>query len=131
MFKCSCGRMKCDEGSEAWNNLRISHINVFLQNLGQHVPRKKNMEFAKVRRKKFFFGEDDVFQMKEFRTTLICGLCHLGAISGQGEQSAQKRGCTHCGACLYKDLPGPGKLAWTSSWKMFKVQGVTFNLVKG
>ena len=67
MFKCSCRRMKCDEESDAWNNLRISHIHVFLKNLGQHVPRKKNMEFAKVRRKKFFFGEDDVFQMKEFR----------------------------------------------------------------
>ena len=63
--------MKCDEGSDAWNNLRISHIHVFLKNLRQHVPRKKNMEFAKVRRKKIFFGEDDVFQMKEFRTTLI------------------------------------------------------------
>ena len=70
MFKCSCRRMKCDEGSDAWSNLRISHIHVFLQNLRQHVPRKKNMEFAKVRRKKIFFGEDDVFQMKEFRTTL-------------------------------------------------------------
>ena len=62
--------MKCDEGSDAWNNLRISRIHVFLENLRQHVPRKKNMEFAKVRRKNFFFGEDDVFQMKEFRTTL-------------------------------------------------------------
>ena len=62
--------MKCDKGSDAWNNLRISHIHVFLQNLGQRVPRKINMEFAKVRRKNFF-GEDGVFQMKEFRTTLI------------------------------------------------------------
>ena len=62
--------MKCDEGSDAWNSLRISHIHVFLKNLRQHVPRKKNMEFAKVRRK-IFFGEDDVFQMKEFRTTLM------------------------------------------------------------
>ena len=52
MFKCSCRRMKCDEGSDAWNNLRISHIQVFFKNLRQHVPRKKNMEFAKVRRKK-------------------------------------------------------------------------------
>ena len=63
--------MKCDKGSDAWNNLRISHIHVFLKNLGQHVPRKINMEFAKVRRKNFFFGEDGVFQMKQFRTTLI------------------------------------------------------------
>ena len=63
--------MKCDKGSDAWNNLRKSHIHVFLKNLGQHVPRKINMEFAKVRRKKFFFGEDGVFQMKEFRTTFI------------------------------------------------------------
>ena len=57
MFKCSCRRMKCDEGSDAWNNLRISHIRVFLKNLGQHVPRKKNMEFAKVRRKNFFLAK--------------------------------------------------------------------------
>ena len=59
--------MKCDKGSDAWNNLRISHlshIHVFLQVLGQHVPRKINMEFAKVRRKKIIiFGKDDVFQM--------------------------------------------------------------------
>ena len=77
MCKCSCRRMKCDEGSDAWNSLRISHIHVFLQNLRQHVPRKKNMEFAKVRRKKFFFGEDDVFQMKEFRTTFIYIYIHV------------------------------------------------------
>ena len=57
MFKCSCRRMKCDEESDAWNNLRISHIHVFLKDLGQHVPRKKNMEFAKVRRKKFFLAK--------------------------------------------------------------------------
>ena len=43
----------------------------FLKNLGQHVPRKISMEFAKVRRKNVFLGEDGVFQMKEFRTTLI------------------------------------------------------------
>ena len=49
------GIMKCDEGSDAWNNLRISHIHAFLKNLRQHVPRKKNMEFAKVRRKKIYF----------------------------------------------------------------------------
>ena len=57
MFKCSCCRMKCDEGSDAWSNLRISHIHVFLKNLRQHVPRKKNMEFAKVRRTKFFLAK--------------------------------------------------------------------------
>ena len=57
MFKCSCRRMKCDEGSDAWNNLRISHIHVFLKNIRQHVPRKKNMEFAKVRRKNFFLAK--------------------------------------------------------------------------
>ena len=55
MFKCSCRRMKCDKGSDAWNNLRISRVHVFLKNLGQHVPRKINMEFAKVRRKKKIF----------------------------------------------------------------------------
>ena len=47
--------MKCDEGSDAWNNLRTSNIHVFLQTLGQHVPRKKNMEFAKVRQ--FFLAK--------------------------------------------------------------------------
>ena len=70
MFKCSCRRMKCDEGSDAWNNLRISHIHVFLKNLRQHVPRKKTWSSRKFG-ERFFFGEDDVFQMKEFRTTLI------------------------------------------------------------
>ena len=52
-------------------NLTISHICVLLQDLGQHVPLKINMGLAKVWRKKIFSGEDDVFQMKEFRTTLI------------------------------------------------------------
>ena len=80
MFKRSCRRMKCDEGSDAWNNLRISHIHVFLKNLRQHVPRKKNIEFAKVRRKKKKFGEDDVFQMKEFRTTLIYIYTHAATL---------------------------------------------------
>ena len=57
--------MKCDEGSGARNNLRISHIHVFLNNLGQHVPRKINMDFAMISRKfAIFFGEDGVFQMK-------------------------------------------------------------------
>ena len=57
MFKCRCRRMKCDEGSDAWNNLRISHIHVCLKNLRQHAPRKKNMEFAKVRRKNLFLAK--------------------------------------------------------------------------
>ena len=65
MFKCSGRRMRCDKGSDAWNNLRISHIHVFLKNLGQHVPRKINMEFAKVRRK-IFFGEDGVLEQPSY-----------------------------------------------------------------
>ena len=52
-------------------NLRISHIHVLLTSLGQHVPLKINVGFAKVWRKIFFSGEDGVFHMKEFRTTLI------------------------------------------------------------
>ena len=51
-------------------NLRISHIHVLLTSLGQHVPLKTNVGFAKVWRKNFF-GEDGVFHMKGFRTTLI------------------------------------------------------------
>ena len=51
-------------------NLRLSHIHVLLTSLGQHVPLKINVGFAKVWRKKFFSGEDGVFHMKEFRTTL-------------------------------------------------------------
>ena len=51
-------------------NLRISHINVFLTNVGQHVPLELNMGFAKVWRA-YFFGEDVCFNVKEFRTTLI------------------------------------------------------------
>ena len=61
--------MKYNEGVDAGNNLRISHIHVSFKNLGQHVPRKKNMEFVKIRRK-YFFGEDKILQMKEFRKTL-------------------------------------------------------------
>ena len=58
MFKCSCCWMKCDEGSDAWKQFEdISHIHVFLQNLGQHVPRKINMEFAKVGRKRIFWAK--------------------------------------------------------------------------
>ena len=51
-------------------NLRISHIHVLLTGLGQHVPLKINVGFAKVWQR-FFSGEDSVFHVKEFRTTLI------------------------------------------------------------
>ena len=52
-------------------NLRISHIHVLLKNLGQHVPLKINLGLAKVLRKIFFSGQDGLFHMEEFRTTLI------------------------------------------------------------
>ena len=51
--------MKYDEGADAENNLRILYIYISFKNLGQHVPRKKNMEFAKIRQK-YFFGEDNI-----------------------------------------------------------------------
>ena len=70
MFKCSCRKMKCDEGSDAWNNLRISHIHVFLKNLGQHVPRRKTWSSRKFG-ERICFWRRWRFQMKEFRTTLI------------------------------------------------------------
>ena len=42
MFKCSCRRMKCDEGSDAWNNLRISHIQVFLKSSPTCTAKEKH-----------------------------------------------------------------------------------------
>ena len=39
----------------------------FLTSLGQHVPLKINMGFAKVWRKKLILGEMTVFHVKEFR----------------------------------------------------------------
>ena len=77
MFKCSCCRMKCDEGSDAWNNFRISHIHVFLKNLGQPVPRKKNMEFAKVRRKNFFLAKMRFSRWKNLERMCICIYIHI------------------------------------------------------
>ena len=62
--------MKCDREQTPGTNLRRSRINGFLTSLGRHVSLKINMGFAKVWGK-YFFGEDDVFHMKEFRTTLI------------------------------------------------------------
>ena len=50
-------------------NLRRSHINVFLTSLGQHVPLKVNVGFAKVWRTNFW--RRCPFHVKEFRTTLI------------------------------------------------------------
>ena len=61
--------MKCDREQRPGANLRRSRTNVFLTSLGQHVPLKINMGFPKVWRK-YFFCEDDVFRMKEFRKTL-------------------------------------------------------------
>ena len=62
--------MKCDRGANAWNKFEEITHQCFLTSLGRHVPLKINMGFAKVWRK-FFFCEDGVFHMKEFRTTLI------------------------------------------------------------
>ena len=53
----------------AWNKFEEITHQCFLTSLGQHVPLKINLGFARVWRK-YFFGEDDVFHMKEFRTTL-------------------------------------------------------------
>jgi len=60
-------------------NLSISHIHVLLTSLGQHVPLKINVGFAKVWRT-IFFGEDDVFHMKEFRTILVCLYINLNLL---------------------------------------------------
>ena len=49
--------MKCDKGSDAWSKLRISQIHVLLTRLGQHVPLKINVGFAKVWRKIFFLAK--------------------------------------------------------------------------
>ena len=62
--------MKCDREQTPGTNLRRSRMNGLLTSFGRHVPLKINMGFARVWRK-YFFREDDVFHMKEFRTTLI------------------------------------------------------------
>ena len=63
--------MKCDRGADAWNKFEEITHQCFLTSLGRHVPLKINMGFAKVWRKEYFFGEDGVFHMKEFRTALM------------------------------------------------------------
>ena len=47
-------------------NLRISHINVFLTSVGQHVPLKTGSQ--KFAERIVFVGEDVFFHVKEFRT---------------------------------------------------------------
>ena len=69
MFKCSCHIMKSERGADAWNKFEEITHQCFLTCLGQHVPLKINVGFTKVWRK-IFFGEDDDFHAKEFRTTL-------------------------------------------------------------
>ena len=54
MFKCSCHRMKCDRGADAWNKFEEITHQCFLTSLVRHVPLKMNMGFAKVWRKNFF-----------------------------------------------------------------------------
>ena len=60
--------MKCDKRSD----LVISHIHVLLTSLGQHVPLKINVGFAKVWQKEIWRGWGvPQCHMKEFRTTLV------------------------------------------------------------
>ena len=46
--------MKCDREQRPGANLRRSRANAFLTSLGQHVPLKMNVGYAKVWRKVFF-----------------------------------------------------------------------------
>ena len=46
-----------DQRPGTYLRIMILHIHVLLKNLGQHVPRKINVEFAKVRRKNFFLAK--------------------------------------------------------------------------
>ena len=63
--------MKCDKRTDAWNKFEdITHPRSSYQSWPKCTA-KVNMGFAKVWRKKTFFGEDDVVRVKEFRTTLI------------------------------------------------------------
>ena len=64
--------MKCDEGSDAWNSLRISHIHVFLKKFWPTCTAKDKHGVRERSAKEKKIGEDGVFQMKEFRTTLAC-----------------------------------------------------------
>ena len=61
--------MKYDRDQTPGTNMRISHIHVLFQNLGQHVPLKINVGLAKVWRM-IFSGEDGLFRAQEFRTAL-------------------------------------------------------------
>ena len=71
MFKCSCHGMKCDNRTDAWNKFEdITHPCSSYQSWPKCTA-KVNMGFAKVWRKNTFFGEDDVFHVKEFSTALI------------------------------------------------------------
>ena len=63
--------MKCDRGADAWNKFEEITRQCFRTSLGQHVPLKINVGSATKVWRKNFFGEDDVFHVKEFRTTLI------------------------------------------------------------
>ena len=64
MFKCSCHRMKCDRGADAWNKFAEITHQCFLTSLGRHVPLKINMGFAKVWRKNFFLAKMAFFTWK-------------------------------------------------------------------
>ena len=50
--------MKCDREQRPGANLRRSHANVFLTSLGQHVPLKINVGFAKVWRNNNFLAKN-------------------------------------------------------------------------
>ena len=55
MFKYSCRRMKCDEGSDAWNNVRISHIHVCLKILANMYRERKTWSSRKFGESNFLF----------------------------------------------------------------------------
>ena len=71
MFKCSCHRMKCDKGSDAWNKFEdITHpCSSYISWPPRTAKDKRGVGESLA---KNFFGEDVLFRVKEFRTTLIC-----------------------------------------------------------
>ena len=65
---------------------------VLPKNFGQHVPLKINVGLANVWQRNFFSGEDGLFQMKEFRTTLRYARKRMPKIkSSQVSPNARRR----------------------------------------
>ena len=48
MFMCNCHRIKCNKGLGAWNKFKEITDQYFLTNLGQYIPVKINLGFAKI-----------------------------------------------------------------------------------